>query len=66
MTSKKMGEKVNENHILILKEINGKLSVLEEPIKDGSLIINEIAAAVENPNKSLLDVQFLFLTIFIV
>lgn len=64
MTSKKMGEKVNENHILILKEINGKLSVLEEPIKDGSLIINEIAAAVENPNKSLLDVQFLFFNNF--
>ena len=57
-------EKVNETQILVLKEQDGYLQVSSMPIEDSSFIINEINAAVENPNKTLLDVQSVFLNNF--
>ena len=56
--------KVNETQILVLKEQDGYLQVTSIPIEDASFIINEINAAVENPNKTLLDVQFVFFNNF--
>lgn len=57
-------EKINETHILILKEHNGIFQVSSMPIEDSSFIINEIKASVDNPNKTLLDVQSVFLNNF--
>ena len=56
--------KVNETHILTLKEMDGRLQISSLPLEDCSFIENEINAAVENPNKTLLDVQSLFITNF--
>lgn len=52
---------INESQILVLKENNGILEVVTEPIEDCSFIINEIDNATDNPNKTLMDVQSLFL-----
>lgn len=57
-------EKINETHILVLKEHNGIFQVALMPIDDSSFIINEIKASVDNPNKTLLDVQSEFLNNF--
>lgn len=57
-------EKINETHILVLKEHNGIFQVISMPIDDSSFIINEIEASVDNPNKTLLDVQSEFLNNF--
>ena len=46
--------------ILVLKQVDGKLEVSAIKINDMSFIINEINDAVENPNKTLWDVQSLF------
>lgn len=57
-------EKINETHILVLKEHNGIFQVASMPIDDSSFIISEIKASVDNPNKTLLDVQSEFLNNF--
>ncbi|SHJ21051.1 hypothetical protein [Bacteroides stercorirosoris] len=57
-------EKINETHILVLKEHNGIFQVASIPIDDSFFIINEIKASVDNPNKTLLDVQSEFLNNF--
>ena len=57
-------EKINETHILVLKEHNGIFQIASMPIDDSSFIINKIKASVDNPNKTLLDVQSEFLNNF--
>lgn len=59
-----MEEKINETHILTLKEHDGIFQVNLMPVEDCSFIIKKIKASVENPNKTLLDVQSIFLNNF--
>lgn len=51
---------VNETSILLLKETSGKLEVSNIPLEDNKYILTKIDDAVENPNKTLMDVQSLF------
>ena len=62
--SNKSSVRVNETHILVLKEVDRNLQVLSVPIEDCSFIVNEINAAVENTNKTMLDIQSLFFNNF--
>ena len=62
--SNKSSVRVNETHILVLKEVYRNLQVLSVPIEDCSFIVNEINAAVENTNKTMLDIQSLFFNNF--
>lgn len=52
---------VNNSEILVLKECGGKLQVSNMPIEDCTYILSEIDNAVKNPNKTLMDVQTVFL-----
>ena len=52
---------INKSHVLCLKEVDGKLLESYIPIEDCAYLLKEIDDAVENPNKTLMDVQSLFL-----
>ena len=54
---------VNESQVLVLKECGGYLQVSSLPVEDSAYILNELKNAVENPNKTLLDVQSMFLNL---
>lgn len=53
-------EQINETHILVLKVQNGVFQVASVPLEDTSFVINELNAAADNPNKTLMDVQSVF------
>ena len=57
-------EKINQTHILVLKEQNGLFELSSKPIEDSSFVVNKIKASVDNPNKTLMDVQSDFLNNF--
>lgn len=55
---------MNKKEILALKSVNGLLNVVRIPVEDSSFIIKELENAVNNPNKTLMDLQSLFLNSF--
>lgn len=55
---------MNRKEILTLKNVNGLLNVVRIPVEDSSFIIKELENAKDNPNKTLMDMQSLFLHSF--
>lgn len=55
---------VNESQILVLKDCGGRLQISSIPIEDCNFILNQLNDAAGNPNKTLLDVQSMFLNEF--
>lgn len=55
---------MNKKEILTLKKVNGLLEVARIPIEDSSYLVNQLNDAKNNPNKTLMDLQSLFLNSF--
>ncbi len=52
---------INESQVLVLKDCGGYLQVSTIPVEDSQFVLKELSDAAENPNKTLLDVQSMFL-----
>ena len=55
---------IDRTHIVALKEVNGTLQYVEKPIEKPEQLIAELKAMVDNPNRTVWDMQSLFIRRF--